>query len=67
MHCDYLTLEITLIDLIAYHTPWWRQIKSETFQHTILIDIYLLTSNGLVIKSRYYDFNDNICIVIISL
>ena len=67
MHCDYLTLEITLIDVIAYHTPWWRQIKSETLKHTIHMDIDLLTSNGLVIKCRYYDFNDNICIVIISL
>ena len=66
MHCDYLTLEITLIDVIAYHTPWWRQIKSETYKHTIHIDIDLLTSNGLIIKCRYYDF-DNICIVIISL
>ena len=55
------------MDLHAYPTPWRRQIKSETFKHTIHMDIDLLTSNGLVIKSRYYDFNDNICIVIISL
>ena len=64
MHCDYLTLDM---DLISYHTPWWRQIKSETFKHTIHIGIDLLTSNGLIIKSRHYDFNDTTCIVIISL
>ena len=66
MHCDYLSLGITLIDLIPHRTPWWRQTKSETFKHTNHIDLDLLTSNGLVIKCRYYDFNDNICIVIIS-
>ena len=44
-----------------------RQIKSETIKHTIHINIDLLTSNGLIIKSRYHDFNDNVCIVIISL
>ena len=53
------------MDLISYHTPWWHQIKSETFKHVIHIDINLLNSNGLIIKSRYYDFSDNICIVII--
>ena len=44
------------MDLIAYHTPWWRQIKSETYKYTIHINIDLLNSNGLIIKSRYYDF-----------
>ena len=63
----YVPLEITLMDLISYHTPWLRQIKSETYKYTIHLDIDLLTSNGLIIKCRYYDFNDNICIVIISL
>ena len=67
MHCDYLNIEITLMDLIAYHTPRWRQIKSETFKYSIYIDIDLLTSNGLISKSGYYDFNENTCIVIISL
>ena len=67
MHCDYLTLGITLMDLIAYHTPWWRQIKSKTFKHTIHTDVDFRTSNSLIIQCRYYDFNDNICIVIISL
>ena len=43
------------------------QIKSETFKHTIHIDIDLLTSNVLIIKSLYNDINDNVCIVIISL
>ena len=55
------------MDLIAYHTPWWRQNKSKTFKHTIHTSTDLLTCNDLVIKSRYCDFNDNICIVIISL
>ena len=55
------------MDLIAYHTPWWRQIKSETFKHTILIDVHFLTGNSLIIKCRYYDFNNYVCIVIISL
>ena len=55
------------MDLFAYHIPLWRQIKSETFKHTIHMDIDLLTSNGLIIKSRYYDLNDNTCIVTISL
>ena len=27
----------------------------------------LITSNGSIIESRYYDFNDNTCIVNISL
>ena len=31
------------------------------------MDIDLLTSNGLIIKSRYYDFKDTTCIVNISM
>ena len=54
MHCDYLTVEITLI-------------KSETFKYTIHIEIDLLTSNGFIIESCYYDFKDNACIVFTSL
>ena len=30
------------------------------------MDIDLLLCNGLIIKSRYYDLNDNTCIVNIS-
>ena len=30
------------------------------------MDIDLLTSNGLIIYSRYYDFDDTTCIVNIS-
>ena len=30
------------------------------------MDLNLLTSNGLIIKSRYYDLNDTTCIVNIS-
>ena len=30
------------------------------------MDLNLLTSNGLFIESRYYDFNDTTCIVNIS-
>ena len=30
------------------------------------MEIDLLLCNGLIIKSRYYDFNDNTCIVNIS-
>ena len=32
-------------------------VKSKSIKHTILIDLDLLTSNGLIIKSRF-DFND---------
>ena len=35
------------------------------YLNIIHIDIDLLTSNGLIIESRYYDFTDNTCIVII--
>ena len=35
-------------------------MKSKTVKHTILIEVDLLTSNGLIIKSRYYNSNDTI-------
>ena len=37
-----------------------------TLKHTIYIYLDLLTSNGLIPQSTYYDFNDSIPIVIIS-
>ena len=41
-------------------------IKSNTLRYTIHIDLDLLTSNGLITKRRYYDFNDTACILNIS-
>ena len=39
---------------------------ANSHRHTIHMDLDLLTSNGLIIKSRYYDFNDTTCIVNVS-
>ena len=48
----------------------WFIISHEydkTLKHITQIDIDLLTCNGLIIKSGYYDFDDNTCIVNISM
>ena len=42
------------------------EIKSETFKHIAYVDLNLLTSNDIIIKSRYYLFNGTTCIVNIS-
>ena len=36
------------------------------FKHTIHTELDLLTSNDIIIKSRYYDFNDTTSIVNMS-
>ena len=59
MHCRKNTYVLTWIS--------YSMINSETLKHTFRIDINVLTSNGLIIESRYYDFTDNTCIVIILL
>ena len=41
-------------------------MKSNALRHTIYMEIDLLICNGLIIENRYYDFNDNTCIVNIS-
>ena len=54
----------------AYGLSWFSinhvHVKSKCFKHAILIGLDFLTSNGLIIKSCYYDFNDTACIVNIS-
>ena len=42
-------------------------IKSNTHRHNRHMQIDLLTSNGLIINSRYYVFNDTTCMVSISI
>ena len=54
MFCEYLSVEIS------------GELKSNTLRLTIHMNLDLLTSNGLIIKSRYYDFNDTTCILNIS-
>ena len=63
-YCENLSVEVTLM---VYHKSHICQIKSKTLKHSNLMDLNLLTSNGLIIKSCCYDFNDTACIVNISL
>ena len=41
------------------------RLNLNDLNYTIHKDIDLLISNGLIIESRYYEFTDNTCIVII--
>ena len=51
---------------MIYHKLFKGKLNLNTLRHTIYMYLDLLTSNGLIIKSCYYDFNDSIPIVNIS-
>ena len=63
MYCEYLSVEKThcLTRFIIHHDDVRSNLK-----HAIHMYLDLLTSNGFIIKSCYYDFNDTTCIVNIS-
>ena len=51
---------------MVYHKPFKGKLNL-IHRYTIHVEIDILICKGLIIKSRYYDFNDTTCIANISL